>query len=335
MKHTRLYIVVFLLVTTLPVMVVAAANGYGFFALRQTPGSDILNDRLTKLEGLPEVELVFLGDSSLATAIDEKVITKETGLRTANLSLTGLWGYAGSLALLERLLLQQRPPIVVLFHTTDSFGRERADLAYLLAHHRPLDVYLGSAEVRGAVQSHLTSTKNFKKWHRAWQRGRSTHIDPTIDAVRQRHSMRDELFDAANYDEMLRERFEFQALNRDKAAYLARIADLCAQHRMPCLYAHGAIASPFVEDVRRFLADVDPIIEGLGLTLLPDTPILLDYDEVGDSEDHVAMDKKTEITRLFAQTLKPYLQATEDREEQDRLLLVQRQRRRIEQATGP
>jgi hypothetical protein len=304
-------LLVFFLVAFLPVATVVAVNGIGFIGYRQTAkGSDVANERITKLEASSGVELLMLGDSSLRAAIDDEAFSRFSGYETLSLPLTGRWGYAGSLALLERVLERENPSTVLFVHTTDMFGREVADFGYFLASDRRLLAMLTDAELAKSVLDNLTSTKNFDRWRKTWKR-RWFGEDPARVAARQEkatRSIRDDLFNMADHQAFIQGRMKLNAINPAKIKYLERLAAICQAEDLRCLYAHGPMARPLLGPVQAFLEDVDPIITSLGFELLPFTPVPMEYADIGNTEDHVAIERKETFTRRFAELMAPHLE---------------------------
>ena len=49
----------------------------------------------------PEVQVIFVGDSSVGYAVDEELFTRTTGLKTQNLALTGSYGFGAALNMIR------------------------------------------------------------------------------------------------------------------------------------------------------------------------------------------------------------------------------------------
>ena len=321
MRGPRLYIILFVIIMLVPLAGVVTINSIGFLVHRKTPSSDVLNQQIARLEKSKAADLVLLGDSTLNAAIDEQLFAEFTGHSVQSLPLTGLWGYAGPLALLERLIERQPPRAVLLMHTSDMLGREAADFAYFLASEQTAPPLLADLDVMSAVKDNLTSTQNFKKWYKNWRRRMrksgqlewpfrqqvAVPLEQSGSLGTQGPSIRDEVFANSNLGLFVRKHMALGDVNHEKMKYLERLAALCREHDLPCFYAHGPIAYPLLTHVRRFHQVVNPIIENLGLDVLPGTPVAMDYQEVGDTEDHVAPEAKTAFTCRFAKLLLPYL----------------------------
>ena len=173
MNTLRSYLRVFALVALLPVAVTIAINATGFLVMRQTPRSDLFNQQVTRLERSSNAELVMLGDSTLGANINEEMISDVTDQHALSLALTGVWGYGGSLAMLERVLAKHRPSTVILVHAVDIAGRDNADFGYVMASGDRLRNLLNEPDMAGDVWANLTSAKNLKKWGEAWMGGRA------------------------------------------------------------------------------------------------------------------------------------------------------------------
>ena len=282
MSRLRLYLIIFLLFAIFPIATVFIVNAIGFIGYRQTvSGSNIIERRVTKLDESDKIEILLLGDSSLNAAIDDRLFSELSGYNTVSLPLTGQWGYAGSLAILERTLDQERPATVILVHTADMFGRDVADFAYFLASDQRWTATINDPDLAKSVVDNLTSTKNFEKWTETWQ-GRWFGKDPVKEEARKRRSrrsVRDDLFQMSDHAPYIRRRMKLDTLNKGKAKYLSRIGAICQANNIRCLYAHGPIARPLLEPVEAFVQNFNPLIEQLGFELLPFTPVAMEYRE--------------------------------------------------------
>jgi hypothetical protein len=81
--------------------------------------------------------------------------------------------------------------------------------------------------------------------------------------------------------------------------YLVRIARLCRNSGLVCIYAHGPIFDDYCRQARAYIERLDARIRTAGLQVLPGTPVCLKQDEIGDSLDHVRPDLKQVYTRRY------------------------------------
>jgi hypothetical protein len=71
------------------------------------------------------VDVVFLGDSTVERAIDDRLFGEASGLTALNLGLTGDLGTYGDYAILKRYLRRLPPPrALVVWHALDVWGRD-------------------------------------------------------------------------------------------------------------------------------------------------------------------------------------------------------------------
>ena len=71
------------------------------------------------------VDVVFLGDSTVERAIDDRLFGEQSGLTALNLGLTGDLGTYGDYAILKRYLRRlPAPRAVVVWHAVDVWGRD-------------------------------------------------------------------------------------------------------------------------------------------------------------------------------------------------------------------
>jgi hypothetical protein len=91
------------------------------------------------------------------------------------------------------------------------------------------------------------------------------------------------------------------------AQMLEQIALLCRRHGLNCLYAHGPLARPALENADRYLAEAASGIVASGMTLTTAAPPPLAPEQVGNSEDHVAPPFKGVATRAYANIIRSHL----------------------------
>ncbi|MEQ9639385.1 MAG: hypothetical protein RIM84_05110 [Alphaproteobacteria bacterium] len=93
------------------------------------PHQVLLQHQLAKLEQ-PVPHTVFLGDRSLGNAISAAEWQELSGESTANLALTGAYGYGGTYAMLLRVLKHGRPRLVVIMQTAEMPLRPDSEDAF-------------------------------------------------------------------------------------------------------------------------------------------------------------------------------------------------------------
>lgn len=93
----------------------------------------------------------------------------------------------------------------------------------------------------------------------------------------------------------------------DKIKYYALIGKLCETEHINCLYLHGPLSRLKCEQSRAYFEEVARLFSRPGIREVSVTPICMQPDEVGDSEDHVVPALKQAFTRRYYEMLKPYL----------------------------
>jgi hypothetical protein len=261
------------------VLAVCALNWHGFVSgLADFKEARLLRTQLDRLDAARDVDVVLLGDSSLANAVDDRAWRRESGRNVLALPLAGYFGYEGSLNMLRRVLRRGRPELVVVMQTIELAAREPAPHGTLLTAEtwsdlegvRPWHVveHFASLDITGGILATLL-------------RG-GTAPRPAQDFVWQD--------DAMTPGEVRAEQLFLQPadLNEDKLAVLAHIGRLCREQGIRCVYAHGPYLDPACSAAQDYLEALDRRIRAAGLEVLDPTPLCFPLDQAGDQPDHVA-----------------------------------------------
>ncbi len=68
----------------------------------------------------------------------------------------------------------------------------------------------------------------------------------------------------------------FAMVAAQQLGYIARIAALCDEHGVTCVYAHGPIFEGYCQQATDYVATLNEGIRAAGLEVVPQTPICLD-----------------------------------------------------------
>jgi hypothetical protein len=300
------YLAIYVAGAFLLALAVGAWSGY---SLRQSEASllvyDYQLDKLAHTTG--EVTTLFVGDSSLGNAIDAKLFGELEGAPAMNLALTASYGYAGSYNMLRRALTRLHPRNVVIVQAADLPKREASNLAALLVGEEAarnaslwerltspvaagleyIELIYNVGSLRRSLAFTFSSAPGVAMFAGDYpvQRGQ---IKPTVETVA--HGT-------------LR-----PGVNRNKLPYLDRIAALCREEHLNCIYAHGPLYDGICAASRAYLAEVSTAIRDTGLEMAPGTPLCLPADQLGDSIYHASPSFKAQATREYYWLLKPLLQ---------------------------
>jgi hypothetical protein len=265
------------------------------------PNQQLLDYQLHKIGNGPLPEMVFIGDSSLGNAISSSTWTQLSGLHAVNLALTGSYGYEGSYNMLRRILIWGTPQHVVIMQAADMMQRGPARDAYLMT----------APGMLATVIAYWRLTMNSQQIGAAlawlWEHGpvmlqTGVHLPPAQpmivnDYVRQRAARAN--VPAAPW--------RSSTIVRESAASLARIAGLCAERELDCLYVHGPLAEPLCSHSTEYFAAVARLVTAMKMRLAAVEPICITAEDVGDSVDHVRAERKELYTRKYFELLAPQL----------------------------
>src|SRR5262245_23205910 len=90
-------------------------------------------------------------------------------------------------------------------------------------------------------------------------------------------------------------------------AYLGRIATLCRDRGITCVYAQGPVYAHYCRHSAVYLMEVAVSVGAAGLPVAAETPICMEADEVGNAMDHVKPDLKVAYTRRYFERLQPFV----------------------------
>lgn len=289
-RPARRYLGLLAAIASLLTVLLSLFNWYGFTrGFSDLPEARLLRGQVDKLAAAPAPDVLLLGDSSLANAVDAAAWSRESGLAVLAVPLAGYTGYEGTLNMLRRTLRRHRPELVVIMQTIELAARDPVPQGTLLTAETWGDLdgvmpwhivsYFASAEMTRSIVNGLLEGPGDPRG--VMQGG----------FVRQK-AMPD--FAEVSADQ------KFLApsdLNSDKLEVLARIAQLCDASSVRCVYAHGPYLEPACSAARDYLAELDRRIRAMGLEVLGPSPLCFTAEQAGDQPDHV----KRALRPLFSE----------------------------------
>lgn len=278
-------------VASLLTVLLSLFNWYGFTrGLSDLPESRLLRRQVDQLATAPKPDVLLLGDSSLANAVDPAAWSRESGLAVLAAPLTGNIGYEGTLNMLRRALRRHRPELVVIMQTIELAARDPVPQGALLTAETWGDLegvmpwhvvsYFASSEMtRSIVQGLLDGPGD----PRGVMRGGFVRQKATPDLA----------------EVSAKQKFLVPSdLNPAKLDVLARIGRLCAASGLRCVYAHGPYLEPACSTAGDYLAELDRRIRAMeGLEVLGPSPLCFTGGAAGDQPDHV----KRALRPLFSE----------------------------------
>jgi len=258
-------------------------------------------EKTRELEG---VETVFVGDSSMGNSIDAELFSELAGTKSANLALTGLYGYAGAYNMLKKM---EGNPVrtVVVMSTLDTFSRESSFGGYLLTASGIPDLQ----ELKGGERSRslaafydmILSSGNFKATIRSLLGFGKRRFEIVSDYVEQGDPIDPREYPGLTLSQII----------DDKPRFLLKLLAYCKARNIRVIHAHGPIYEGMARASDDYTAEVNRRLEETGVINVPDITVI-PLKKIGDSADHVAPEFKQEYTRHYVELLAPHLRRPGD-----------------------
>lgn len=262
--------------------------------------AQLLRYQIAKIAAEPRIDLLLVGDSTLANAVDAKAWSEATGLSVVSVPLTGAYGYEGSLNMLRRALRRdQRPEAVLVMQAFDMPTRKISYEGLLYTAERPRDLAgaepwklvepLANLDLAMAMLRPSRAEAAFEEIERYEyppQRPRPEEGGPPIP--------------------------DWSVLEADmirpaKGRFLRKLAEMCAEAGIPCVYAQGpypaeacASSSSYAAAARRFIVEA-------GIAPVRGTPVCLPPEDIGDAEDHVRPERRDHYSTVYLDLVRPAL----------------------------
>lgn len=252
-----------------------------------------------KTRELEDIETVFVGDSSMGNSIDAELFSELAGTKSANLALTGLYGYAGAYNMLKKM---EGNPVrnVVVMSTLDTFSRGSSFGGYLLTASGIPDLQ----ELEGGERSRslaafydmILSSGNFKATIRSLLGFGKRRFEIVSDYVEQGDPIDPREYPGLTPSQII----------DDKPRFLLKLLAYCKARNIRVIHAHGPIYEGMARASDDYTAEVNRRLEETGVINVPDITVI-PLEKIGDSADHVAPEFKQEFTRHYVGLLAPHL----------------------------
>lgn len=250
--------------------------------------------QLAKLAAAPpeRPSIALVGDSSLGNAVDAQAWSTALQRPVISLALTGDYGYRGTLNMMRRVLRSRPVALVVIFQTLDIATRAPAYDGQVYTAQR-----LG--DLADVPPLHLFDSL--------------ASLDPLASALALLFSGSQDMsaLEAVDYQPQApvgRRRalapvdapaLSSERIRAENLETVAKIAKECREHGIRCLYVNGPLIEPQCSRSADYVRTLDEAIRRAGLTVAPNTPICMPRGDAGDSEDHVAPERKARYSELY------------------------------------
>ena len=268
------------------------------FYYKSGPYHELYLYQMKKLqEHHSNIDTIFLGDSSLGNAINADLFNSLSGLKSANLALTGLYGFAGSYNMLKKAVKMNRIKNVILIHTLGTISRPVAYDGYLYSMESLTDITeLSINEKIDLLETsinQLFSMNNTKRiiLYYILQRIKKYTIEKDYIKQTIRAKLKKRMHNLTIQ------------INHDKLIFLKRIVEFCEQHKINLLYLHGPHLNNIDSQSKKDIRTMNLLIESTGIKII-DNHYFLTPDQTGDALDHVHPDYKDMITDLYYNDIK-------------------------------
>jgi hypothetical protein len=271
-------------------------------------------------------DVVFLGDSTVESAIDDALFGSQTGLAALNLGLTGDLGTYGDYAVLSRYLERfPAPRAVVVWHAIDVWGRDLDPQLFAFTHPGPRDTLRGMGNVLRrprtfkarvaspidatglVVQNLLMRVPSYR--YRGWLKTRGVaagvHTADGLAANVPHRRLSDQirLLRGATFQISSDSRFWFHAL-----------VDLARRHGCVLLAARAPLHEAFhgSRDVRPFVEQSNQFLDGFlasytDVVQINNTNPTFTAEQGYDDKDHVASAGRAYLTHYYADRVTAFL----------------------------
>jgi hypothetical protein len=270
----------------------------------------IYHHQEAKLAAAPaKIDILFLGDSALGNAIDAKRVAALSGKTTLSLALSG--GALGLPAIATQLEdIAQRATItnLVIMVSPEDYRRRFGSSVdgFVLANHAHLGRIL-TIPPRFALQA-VGSLIRFlfddgvvtDGWNTLTT---GTHDLGDCEGCAELDYIAQEPNGKLTDDDIK----AWKGPVKDYDFFLKRIATLCAQRGINCLYSHGPLIQAVLDLNPGYVAAIDRKLAKAGLQPVSPYPMIIPPDEVGDSVNHVRPDLRGAYTERFYREIAPLL----------------------------
>ncbi|MBI1404577.1 MAG: hypothetical protein GC145_00455 [Caulobacter sp.] len=310
---SKRYILIFAGAFVLVTLLVLVLNVIGFATGLVNPSQKrLLALRDAEMAQGGPVDVVFVGDSSLARSIDETAFEAATGLKVRSYPLTAAFGYGGTYNMLRKAVAADHPTTVVIMQTVRTAAEPQSYAGYILSREGQPEVIAWPDLIKSylSVPNAIATVQNAVTGGLSQSRG-PTAAELAVYKSRRKDATRivsDEaaLSKLSAHDKLAKQflfRGEMKLTWREDPqtlAWIDRIAAFCDEARIRCIWAHGPLFERYCQTSGDYIARLNDAISRRGLALGETAPYCLGVDEVDDLPEHPARRRSADITRWFA-----------------------------------
>lgn len=239
--------------------------------------------------------LYFLGDSSLGNLIDANYFSKRIGIKTYNLALTEIYGYAGQLNMLKRILQKDLNPKKIFFINSIYFINLNVDEEAF---------YLTSQNFRDIIES-SNQTEYIKHIYRYLLKYAKAEKDFNLNKYN--NFVSSNIINDYIIQSKVRYIFKPKLINNynSKVYYLSKISNLCDENNLECIFMNGPISNEYLKLHKEYATNTYKFLnKHLIKELYLDKKIIIENYDLGDTQIHINFNSKKKYTDKYITYLK-------------------------------
>lgn len=302
-SETRLYLRVFGLTSVILLAVLAGISAASYrYGLIDVATRWIYDHQVAKIEGAHEMKTIFVGDSSLGSAIDTALFSKLSGSPSASLALSGTYGVGASFNMIRRANDRHEVRTAVVMQSLNTMTRPDVVAGYFFTTAKLELTELSPIELAKLYLNYRTAKETIQQVQRRGFKREPPSLEGGHIAQKKRRTGRD-----GPEEEVKNQPFLPGMVSGAEIDFVVRIADYCESESIRCVYAHGPIYDGYCRTAGPYIESLNEAITGAGLEVVEGTPACLPLAEVGDQVDHIAPSMREPYTRWYYERLRPYL----------------------------
>jgi len=250
----------------------------------------LLQYQLKKIPDLNADDIVILGDSSGGNGLDAKLLSRLSDRKFTSLSLTGSFGYLGSIEIMKKSKKQGVKNFIIV-NTPDMLQRTPAIWAKNLIDY--------------AASKNLINSLKFPEFYLSF--GNAIHFLTDNLTPPKKGLLENDYIPQTSrikHPEMIAINLKTKFINPTKVESLRLLKKYCLDNEINCAYLHGPIHHSFCELSIDYLDKINSLLHGKGFSLVSKSPYCLNDEEIGDSTDHVDPMSKKKTTFYYFSLLK-------------------------------
>jgi hypothetical protein len=295
---------VFALTATAMLGALAAISAISYrYGLIDVATRYIYDHQVAKIEEAADMAIIFVGDSSLGSAINEPLFSDLSGSPSATLPLSGTYGLGASFNMIRRANAQHDVHTAVVFQSLNTMTRPDVMAGYFFTTADLKLTELSPIDIAKLYLNYRTASETLQEIRKHGFRREAPRMEGGYIAQRSRGSH------ARSPDEELQKKPLLPGMvSPAEVEFIVRIVDYCEREEIRCVYAHGPIYDGYCRTSAPYIESLNQAIMSAGLEVVEGTPPCVPLDEVGDEVDHVLPSLRDTYTRWYYARLRPYLE---------------------------